>query len=82
MPEKMELLRAGAAQLGVTLSSEQLDQFEVYFHELADWNQRANLTAITGYEDVQVKHFLDSLTVCLTARDALAGRVRVMDVGA
>ena len=68
--------------MGVTLSEEQLDQFEIYFHELADWNQRANLTAITGYEDVQVKHFLDSLTICLTAREYLAGPVRVMDVGA
>ena len=68
--------------MGVALSDEQLDQFEVYFHELADWNKRANLTAIIEYEDVQVKHFLDSLTVCLTAREYLVGPVRVMDVGA
>jgi len=78
----MGLLKAGAAQLSVALSEEQLDQFETYFQELADWNQRANLTAIIEYEDVQVKHFLDSLTICLTAREHLAGPVRVMDVGA
>jgi len=64
------------------LSEEQLDQFETYYRELADWNQRVNLTSIIEYEDVQVKHFLDSLTVCLTAREYLAGPVRVMDVGA
>ena len=64
------------------MSEEQLDQFETYYQELADWNQRANLTAIIEYEDVQVKHFLDSLTVCLTAREYLAGPVRVIDVGA
>ena len=64
------------------MSEEQLDQFETYYRELADWNQRVNLTAIIEYEDVQVKHFLDSLTVCLTAREYLAGPVRVMDVGA
>ncbi len=68
--------------MGVALSDEQLEQFEVYFHELADWNKRANLTAIIEYKAVQVKHFLDSLTVCLTAREYLAGPVRVMDVGA
>ncbi|PKB74567.1 MAG: 16S rRNA (guanine(527)-N(7))-methyltransferase RsmG, partial [SAR202 cluster bacterium Io17-Chloro-G8] len=67
----MGLLKAGAAQLRVALSEEQLDQFEAYFQELADWNQRANLTAIIEYEDVQVKHFLDSLTVYLTAREYL-----------
>ena len=78
----MGLLKAGAAQLSVALSEEQLDQFETYFQELADWNQRANLTAIIEYEDVQVKHFLDSLTVHLTAREYLSGPVRVMDVGA
>ncbi|HIM62084.1 MAG TPA: 16S rRNA (guanine(527)-N(7))-methyltransferase RsmG [Dehalococcoidia bacterium] len=82
MSERMGLLKAGAAQLSVALSEEQLDQFETYFQELADWNQRANLTAIIEYEDVQVKHFLDSLTICLTAREHLAGPVRVMDVGA
>lgn len=64
------------------MSEEQLDQFETYYRELADWNQRVNLTSIIEYEDVQVKHFLDSLTVCLTAREYLAGPVRVMDVGA
>ncbi|MDA1127131.1 MAG: 16S rRNA (guanine(527)-N(7))-methyltransferase RsmG [Chloroflexi bacterium] len=84
--ERMELLAAGAAQLGLSLSDGQLDQFETYFHELTDWNKRANLTAITSYEDVQVKHFLDSLTVCLTAREVLERSAtvptRVIDVGA
>ena len=71
--------------MDLSLSELQLDQFETYFQELADWNKRANLTAIVEYEAVQVKHFLDSLTVCLTARDILAGSAqastRVMDVG-
>lgn len=90
MPQKMELLLTGASQLGISLSEGQLDQFETFFHELSEWNQRANLTAITGYEEVQVKHFLDSLTVCLAAgeiltRAASASRqipVHVIDVGA
>ena len=85
----MEFLIVGAAQLGISLSDVQLDQFETYFRELTDWNQRANLTSITGYEEVQVKHFLDSLTVCLAAGDLLARQaraptqvpVRVIDVG-
>ncbi len=85
MPERMELLKSGATELGVTLTDHQLDQFETYFKELAEWNKRANLTAIIEYEAVQVKHFLDSLTVWLTARDILASStetpVRVMDVG-
>ena len=62
----MELLSAGAKALGLNLGPRHLDMFELYYRELSGWNQRFNLTAITGYEDVQVKHFLDSLS-CLLA---------------
>ncbi|PKB70851.1 MAG: 16S rRNA (guanine(527)-N(7))-methyltransferase RsmG [SAR202 cluster bacterium Io17-Chloro-G6] len=77
----MEFLIAGASQLGISLSDGQLEQFENYLRELTDWNQRANLTAITGYDEVQVKHFLDSLTVYLAAGEMLARPVRVIDIG-
>ena len=76
----MELLAAGADALGLPLASEQLERFEVYYHELVAWNRRANLTSITDYEEVQSKHFLDSLTVCLAVGDELA-TARVIDVG-
>jgi 16S rRNA (guanine527-N7)-methyltransferase len=58
----MEKLKSGAAGLGLSLSERQLEQFQIYYQELIDWNERMNLTGITGYEDVQIKHFLDSLT--------------------
>lgn len=62
----MEILCAEALHFGLTLSPSHLAAFEQYYHELADWNTRFNLTAITSYEDVQRKHFLDSL-ICLLA---------------
>ncbi len=62
----MELLREGARDLGLNLSPRHLAAFETYYRELTTWNQRFNLTAITGYEEVQTKHFLDSLS-CLLA---------------
>jgi len=78
----MERLIAGAGELGLGLNSRQLEQFNVYYQELLDWNQRVNLTAITGYEDVQVKHFLDSLTVTLAFKPLLADAdFSVIDVG-
>ncbi len=61
----MEKLKAGAKELGLELTAAQLEQFDSYYRELVDWNKRVNLTAITGYEEVQLKHFLDSLTVTL-----------------
>jgi 16S rRNA (guanine527-N7)-methyltransferase len=59
----MEILDSGAQRLGLNLTSGQLEQFEIYYRELADWNRKVNLTAIIGYGDVQAKHFLDSLTL-------------------
>ena len=78
----MELLATRVAQLGLVLTPLQLDQFEAYYDELIDWNQRINLTAITEYTDVQVRHFLDSLTVCLAVPGGMIPQLRVVDVGA
>lgn len=78
----MEKLAIGAKKLGFPLSSEQLEQFLIYYQELIDWNKRLNLTRITDYEGVQIKHFLDSLTVAL-AWETSAPKIdlRIIDVG-
>jgi 16S rRNA (guanine527-N7)-methyltransferase len=62
----MELLREGAKELGLVLDPQHLAAFECYYRELDSWNQRFNLTSVSGYAEVQHKHFLDSLT-CLLA---------------
>ena len=78
----MERLNAGAKKLGLELSPSQLEQFYIYYQELVDWNQRINLTAITGYEEVQIKHFLDSLTVTLAWQQPITSAdFRLIDVG-
>jgi len=76
----MEKLNVGAKKLGLELNSRQLEQFSIYYQELIDWNQRVNLTAITDYEKVQIKHFLDSLTVTL-AWQPRNTNLRLIDVG-
>ena len=77
----MEILAQGAAELGIDLSDRQLSQFLIYYQELAEWNQRFNLTSITGHQQVQVKHFLDSLTVFLALPLVPSPTLRVVDVG-
>ncbi|MCD7839485.1 MAG: 16S rRNA (guanine(527)-N(7))-methyltransferase RsmG [Erysipelotrichaceae bacterium] len=47
----------------ITLTDKQLQQFELYYQTLIEWNQKMNLTAITKKEDVYLKHFFDSLTI-------------------
>lgn len=44
----------------INLSKEQVDKFLLYYNFLIEENEKYNLTAITGFEDVVFKHFLDS----------------------
>lgn len=69
--ETLPLLREGAQRLGFTLTERHLEQFQLYYETLVDWNSRINLTSITDYEGVQVRHYLDSLTVAATMLDLL-----------
>jgi len=75
----MERLILGAQRLGFSLTPHQVAQFQAYYEELIVWNKRLNLTAITDYQEVQTKHFLDSLTVGLVLNNPSA--LRVLDVG-
>jgi len=78
----MEKLKSGAQKLGLKLSQRQLEQFNTYYQELTDWNKRVNLTAITGYEEMQINHFLDALTVTLGWQPPKVDTdSRVIDVG-
>ncbi|NEW07272.1 16S rRNA (guanine(527)-N(7))-methyltransferase RsmG [Paenibacillus sp. SYP-B3998] len=47
----------------IALSIEQLNQFELYYKTLVEWNEKMNLTAITEREQVYMKHFYDSLSL-------------------
>lgn len=54
--------QAGLEEKGISLSSEQLAQFEKYHELLVEWNEKMNLTAITDKEEVYLKHFYDSIS--------------------
>ena len=79
----LETLLHGAKQLGLSLTSKQTQQFQLYYQELIEWNKRVNLTAITDYEEVQLKHFLDSLTLVPAFEDKTwsKGHFFLLDVG-
>jgi 16S rRNA (guanine527-N7)-methyltransferase len=79
----MKRLIEGASKLGIELNARQVKQFELYYQELIEWNRRINLTAITDYSSVQVKHFLDSLTVtlALSAEEVTNPDFKIVDIG-
>lgn len=50
--------------LGINITEEQLNHLEIYYNLLVEWNEKMNLTGITQKEEVYLKHFYDSLTIC------------------
>ena len=58
-----QVLKSGCEKLGIFLNEKQESQFIEYYKMLIEWNQVMNLTAITEFEDVVQKHFVDSLSI-------------------
>lgn len=67
---------------GIALSDAQLAQFETYGRELAEWNEKMNLTAIKEREQVYVKHFYDSVSLSFFVPMAEVGCVADIGTGA
>lgn len=51
------------SKIGIEISDAQAAQFEMYYKMLVETNKVMNLTAITEFEDVLGKHFVDSLSI-------------------
>lgn len=64
---------------GIVLSEKQVRQFLTYYEMLTEWNQVMNLTAITEYDEVLKKHFVDSLSLSLAF--TLSDSLSLIDVG-
>ena len=61
--EKIEFLVSEVNKIGIELTDTQIDQFIKYYELLVEWNSFMNLTGITEYEEVVIKHFVDSLSL-------------------
>ena len=55
-------LQLAACDYGIQLTDRQLDDLNVYYQLLIEWNEKINLTAITDPQEVAVKHMIDSLS--------------------
>lgn len=66
-------------ELGIQLENYQIEQFIKYYELLVEWNSFMNLTAITEFNDVFKKHFIDSISL-IKAYD-VSKKVSVIDVG-
>ena len=66
--------------IGMTLSDIQIEQLDKYYELLVEWNSFMNLTGITDYEEVMLKHYLDSLVLKLPINGENK-HIKLIDVG-
>ncbi len=76
------ILVKGAEKIGIVLSDKQQLQFEAYYDYLVAQNEVMNLTAITEYEEVLCKHFLDSLFLAQTMKEFNGKKIIDLGTGA
>lgn len=74
-----QIFESKLKELGITLNNTQKQQFDKFYELLIEWNQVMNLTGITEYEEVNEKHFIDSLSI-VKAVD-MDSVVTVIDIG-
>lgn len=75
--EFCEILEKKAKKIGIVLNVKQIKNFFDYYLLLIEWNEKMNLTAITEVNDVILKHFIDSLTIC----KYIPQNAKIIDVG-
>ncbi len=83
MQEKYDIVgfQKDISSFDIKIESFQIDQFLQYYELLIEWNSFMNLTAITDFESVLKKHFVDSLSLIKAIPDLDQVSYSVIDVG-
>lgn len=75
----IETLIEASKDLNIDLTGEQRDEFILFKQLLKEWNQKINITSITDDVEIDIKHFIDSLTLLST--NLFEGKKRIIDIG-
>lgn len=68
-------------EFDLTVSEKQIEQFIIYYELLTEWNSFMNLTAITEFDEVIKKHFVDSVSLVRAIFDIKEKEYTLIDVG-
>ena len=78
--QKEVFLKEECAKIGIELNERQIEQFLKYYELLVEWNKVMNLTGITEYKEVVIKHFVDSLSL-VKVMNLKGKKAKVIDLG-
>ena len=73
--------RRDLEEFHIQLNDEQEKQFILFYEMLVEQNKVMNLTAITDFDDVIKKHFVDSLSLVKAIPDLASKKLSLIDVG-
>ena len=76
-----ETFKNNLNSIGVELTDRQYEQFDMYYKLLVEWNSFMNLTGITDYEEVLLKHYVDSLVLDIEKIGHGKNEISLIDVG-
>lgn len=77
--EMNSLLESASKCMGIDLNQDMVEKFSKYKAMLKEWNQKINITSITEDDEIDLKHFADSLSILKSGK--FKGNKKVIDVG-
>ena len=69
----------GGKILGISINEDKINSFILYKELLKEWNKKINITSITDDEEIDIKHFIDSITPLTT--DLFRKDIKMIDIG-
>lgn len=75
----IDTLIEGSKELNIELDDRALESFKTYKSLLQEWNEKIDITTIIEDVEIDIKHFLDSLTPINT--QLFEGNKKIIDIG-
>ena len=76
-----KILEEGLSEFELSITDQQLSQFEYYAEELINWNSKFNLTAINSIKEIYSLHFLDSILAMPSSNTEIIPDINICDIG-
>lgn len=73
------MLKEYLKKIGIEPTDDITKKFESFSNLLISWNEKMNLTAITEKKEIEIKHFIDSLTIFETKK--IKDGMKIIDIG-